>query len=97
MSTALLDRQRPFCDNARSFGLPAMNDLLAELFKLSPAERIQLAEDLWDSVAVDPATLEPLSDAQRAEIERRLAEHTQDPGSAVAWSDVRARLWSRVG
>jgi putative addiction module component (TIGR02574 family) len=74
-----------------------MNDLLAELFKLSPAERIQLAEDLWDSVAAEPEKLEPLSDAQRAEIERRLAEHDRKPGSAATWLDVRARLWSRVG
>jgi putative addiction module component (TIGR02574 family) len=28
--------------------------LLAELLKLSPAERIQLAQDLWDSVAASP-------------------------------------------
>ena len=74
-----------------------MNDLLAELFKLSPAERIQLAEDLWDSVAAHPDNLEPLSEAQRAEIERRLAEHARDASSAVSWDKVRARLWSRVG
>ena len=74
-----------------------MNDLFAELFKLSPAERIQLAEDLWDSVAAEPDKLEPLSDAQRAEIERRLAEHVRNPSAATTWSEVRARLWSRVG
>jgi len=28
--------------------------VIAELLKLSPAERIQLAEDLWDSVAAQP-------------------------------------------
>ena len=74
-----------------------MNDLFAELFKLSAAERIQLAEDLWDSVAAEPEKLAPLSEAQRAEIERRLAEHARDPASAATWADVRARLWSRVG
>jgi putative addiction module component (TIGR02574 family) len=74
-----------------------MSDLLAELLKLSPAERIQLAEDLWDSVAADPEGLPPLSDAQRAEIERRVSEHRRDPSSAVTWDEVRARLWSRLG
>ncbi len=73
-----------------------MNDLLAELFKLSPAERIQLAEDLWDSVAARPSDLEPLSQTQRAEIERRLSDHRKDPSSAVAWDDLRIRLWSRM-
>jgi putative addiction module component (TIGR02574 family) len=74
----------------------AMNIKLEDLFKLSPAERIQLAEDLWDSVAADPESMPPLTDAQRAEIERRLAEHARNPGSAIDWNDLRARLWSRV-
>ncbi len=70
---------------------------LDELFRLSPAERIQLAADLWDSVAADPESLPAPSEAQRAEIERRLSEHARDPSSALSWEDVRARLWSRVG
>lgn len=71
--------------------------LLAELFRLSPAERIQLAEDLWDSVAAEPETLPSLTDAQQTEIERRIAEHTKDPASTVAWDEVRTRLWARLG
>jgi len=71
--------------------------LVAELLKLSPAERIQLAEDLWDSVASQPELLPPLSDDQRKEIERRLAEHARDPSAAFTWEEVRARLWSRLG
>jgi putative addiction module component (TIGR02574 family) len=71
--------------------------LVAELLKLSPAERIQLAEDLWDSVAAQPELLPALSDDQRNEIERRIAEHERDPGSALTWDDVRERLWSRLG
>lgn len=71
--------------------------LAAEILKLSPAERIQLAEDLWDSVAAQPELLPPLSDDQRKEIERRLAEHARDPSTAFTWEEVRARLWSRLG
>jgi len=74
-----------------------MGERLAELFKLSPAERIQLAEDLWDSVAADPEAHPAITDAQRAEIERRLSEHAKNPSSAANWDEVRARLWSRVG
>ena len=69
--------------------------LLAELLKLSPAERIQLAEDLWDSVAASPETMPALTEAQIDEIERRLAEHARNPSRAVSWEEVRARLWSR--
>jgi putative addiction module component (TIGR02574 family) len=70
---------------------------LEDLFKLSPAERIQLAADLWDSVAADPQSLPPLTEAQIAEIERRLAEHARDPSSSIGWEELRARLWSRIG
>jgi putative addiction module component (TIGR02574 family) len=71
--------------------------LAATLLKLSPAERLQLAEDLWDSVAAEPSDLPPLTEAQCREIERRLAEHAKDPTRAADWQDVRARLWSRLG
>lgn len=75
-----------------------MNEaVIAELLKLSPAERIQLAEDLWDSVAAQPESLPALSDDQRMEIERRVAAHAQDPSIALTWEDVRARLWIRFG
>ena len=64
--------------------------VIVELLKLSPAERNQLAEDLWDSVAARPDLLPALSDDQRQEIERRVTEHARDPGSALSWEDVRA-------
>jgi len=64
-----------------------------ELMKLSPAERIQLAQDLWDSIT--PEEMPPLTPEQIEEMERRLAEHEKDPGSAVPWEKVRARLWAR--
>jgi putative addiction module component (TIGR02574 family) len=70
--------------------------LLAELLKLSVAERIQLAEDLRDSVAASPETLSGLTATQLAEIERRLIEHSCDPAAAIPWEEVRARLWSRL-
>jgi putative addiction module component (TIGR02574 family) len=69
--------------------------LLAELMELTPAERIQLAEDLWDSIA--PEDLPPLTQEQEQEIERRLAEHARDPSRASTWEEVRARLWARFG
>jgi putative addiction module component (TIGR02574 family) len=73
-----------------------MNDaLLAELLKLTPAERIQLAQDLWDSIA--PEDMPPLTAEQIEEIDRRLAEHARDPSRALPWEEVRARLWARLG
>ena len=67
-----------------------------ELLKLSVAERIQLVEDLWDSIAADPENV-PLSEAQLKELRRRLAEHRTNPESAVPWEEVRRRLYERYG
>jgi len=71
-----------------------MNEaLLKELLELTPEERLQLAEDLWDSIA--PEDLPPLTDAQKRELDRRIDEHQKNPGRASPWDEVRARLWSR--
>jgi len=35
----------------------------------------------------------PLTDEQRAELDRRLARYEQDPTSASPWDEVRKRLW----
>ena len=72
-----------------------MNDI-RDLLKLSIEERLQLVEDLWDSIAAETDGLPPLTDEQQAEIERRMAEHERDPSTAIPWSEVRARLWSKV-
>ena len=58
---------------------------------LTVAERIQLAEDLWDSVAQSEELLE-LTSAQRAELDRRLAVHLDDPSAAIPWEVFRKEL-----
>ena len=63
--------------------------------KLSVAERIQLAEDLWDSIPAEAADV-PLTDAQKAELDRRLEELEQDPDAGESWEVVRARLYDRL-
>jgi putative addiction module component (TIGR02574 family) len=68
--------------------------LLNELLQLPPAERIELAQELWDSI--DPgADLPPLTPEQMKEVDRRLAEHLRDPSTAIPWEEVRARLRAR--
>lgn len=64
---------------------------LSEILKLSVTERIQLAEDIWDSIAAEPETL-PLTDEQREELDRRLEELRQNPDAGTPWEEVRARL-----
>ena len=67
--------------------------VLDELLELSPAERIQLAEDLWDSI--EPEEMPPLTPEQQQETERRYAEHVRNPARASRWEDVKARLLAR--
>jgi putative addiction module component (TIGR02574 family) len=68
--------------------------LLQELMQLSPAERIELAQDLLDSVS--PEEFPPLTPEQEAEIDRRLAEYEQDPSRAIPWEEAREYLWSQL-
>jgi putative addiction module component (TIGR02574 family) len=72
-----------------------MNPTDLKLSELTVAERIQLAEDLWDSVAVDTGDL-ALTDSQRAELDLRLAEYERDPDAGESWAVVRARIQKRL-
>lgn len=64
---------------------------LDELLKLPPAERAELAVALWDSLD-DATEVLPLTDEQRAELDRRVAAHDADPTTAVPWEVVRRQL-----
>jgi putative addiction module component (TIGR02574 family) len=68
-----------------------MSTQLEEILRLSVAERIQLAEDIWDSIAADPAAL-PLSDAQRQELDRRLESYAQNPDEGLPWEELREKV-----
>lgn len=60
--------------------------------KLSVEERLALVEELWDSIAA--AT--PLTDAQRAELDRRIADHEAHPDDVVSWEDVKSSIAARL-
>jgi putative addiction module component (TIGR02574 family) len=63
-----------------------------DLFSLSIPERIQLVEDIWDSIACQPEKFELTSDI-RDELDRRLLEYEQQPHDQSSWDEVRSRLW----
>lgn len=62
-----------------------------EIKRLSVAERIRLVQEIWDSIAAD-RNAQPLSPAERQELERRLREYEQDPSGTKTWSEVREDL-----
>jgi putative addiction module component (TIGR02574 family) len=58
--------------------------------RLSVEDRTALAQEIWDSVAADIEQA-PLTEAQRSELERRLADSIARPDAVVPWEEVKAR------
>ena len=61
---------------------------------MSVEDRIDLVKDIWDSVAVEAGLLPP-SPAERAELDRRLAEDDAAPDDTVAWETIKAEAQAR--
>ena len=60
---------------------------VAEILKLSPEERLRIAEIIWESLAAEPSSV-PLSEAHRTAIDERLSEHERDPSDVVSKDEV---------
>lgn len=67
---------------------------LDDILKLSVAERLQLAEDIWDSIRANPDMLAVPSE-QREELDRRRAALEENPDSTVALDEAVSRLRNR--
>jgi putative addiction module component (TIGR02574 family) len=68
-------------------------DLLAEALKLSPSDRLQLIEALWDTLSEDDI---PVTPEERALLDARLADLEANPGDQSSWPEVKARLEQRL-
>ena len=62
-----------------------------EIRDLPVAERVALVEEIWDSVVEDEAQFE-LTDAQKAELDRRLAQRASSGSRGADWADVKRRI-----
>ena len=69
--------------------------VLADATRLPVADRIQLIDDIWDTLPDD--SLPPLSDEWVAEIQRRSAEYDTGSAETVSWEQVKAEALRRVG
>lgn len=70
-----------------------MNEIVEQVKQLPLSERIQLVEDIWDSIAEESPEVFPVSPTDREEFHRRYAAHQADPASSIPWQEVRARLF----
>jgi putative addiction module component (TIGR02574 family) len=68
----------------------------ASVFDLSPSEKLQLVEDLWDDLASTSQAV-PVHDWQKNELARRKANLAENPGSGLTWEEVKRRVSSRYG
>ena len=73
-----------------------MNPTTISVFDLSPSEKLQLLEDLWDDLATTPETV-PVHGWHQEELALRKANLMQHPASGLTWEDVQRRVRSRDG
>ena len=64
--------------------------------RLNVDERLALVEEIWATICADAKTF-PLTDAQRAELDRRVADDDAFPDDVVPWDEVEASVRSRLG
>jgi len=62
-----------------------------DIASLTPEQRLDLLEELWDSLAATPEAI-PLTDAQRGELDRRLDDLDRDGPVGIPWNDVVGRI-----
>ena len=62
--------------------------ILEQALRLPVDERLQLVEQLWDSIAADASQV-PVPDWHKAELDRRLADKNAE---RLTWEQVQKRL-----
>ncbi|MDO8988341.1 MAG: addiction module protein [Sideroxyarcus sp.] len=69
--------------------------LLEQVRKLDINEQIDLVEAIWDGIA-SRGEAPPLTDAQKAELDRRLADHLANPEDVIPWNEVKAAVLAKI-
>jgi putative addiction module component (TIGR02574 family) len=72
----------------------SMKAEFTQVFELTLSEKLQLLEDLWDSIALVPEQI-PVLDWQKEELARRKAVYLQNPGSGSSWEAAKERIRNR--
>jgi len=76
---------------------PVVNTkILSEARRMSLDDQLELIEALWADIAIRNAVPGP-TDAQKAEMDRRLADHEANPDDVVPWDEVKSSALSNIG
>jgi putative addiction module component (TIGR02574 family) len=68
-----------------------MNAEFNQVFELTISEKLQLLEDLWDSIALVPEQI-PVLDWHKKELAQRKAAHLQNPELGSSWEAAKKRI-----
>ena len=68
---------------------------LSEILRLSPAERILLVQDIWDSLAASPEEV-PVPPEHLEELRRRSNAEARGEMTFSPWAAVKKRILSRL-
>lgn len=63
--------------------------------KMSATDRLRLIDEIWESLEQE-AEVEPLTETQRSEIDRRLANADANPEAGIPWEQVQANARDRL-
>ena len=58
--------------------------------RLSVNDQITLVEEIWDNIATNHPEAIELTDEQKAELDRCIADYEANPGIGVSWEEVKA-------
>lgn len=64
---------------------------VSEILQLSVAERIQMVEDIWDSISQFPESL-PISEAEKVLLDKRLENYQKDKNNGIEWETLKKNL-----
>lgn len=69
--------------------------LLQQARVLDIDEQIELVEAIWDGI-VGRGAAPSLTEAQKTELDHRLADHLTNPDDVVPWSEVKAAALAKI-
>lgn len=64
--------------------------------KLDVDDRLALVEEIWASICADAERF-PLSESQRAELDRRVADDDEFPDDVAPWDEVKTSVRACLG
>ncbi|MDP2903963.1 MAG: addiction module protein [Methylovulum sp.] len=71
-------------------------DFLQQASLLDIDDQIELVEAIWNNI-VSRNAVPALTDTQKTELDRRLADHLENPSDLFSWSEVKAAALTRIG